>query len=153
MKKIIIIAVLFFSSSDAVPQNGFTCDMSDVDTLLTPTEKCIVECIKQLQLEKYLGHENVAFFDSIINCSYKKTILWAERKDSYYTAIIFQLTDNLQIRLYPKKVLYGNKVGYNKKKKFDPKMANFEIPFKIVLVRGIDFFCEMGTLPSFGDTK
>jgi hypothetical protein len=56
--------------------------MNEVDSLLTPTEKCIVECIKQFQLEKYLGQKNVAFFDSVINCFYKKSILWAERTDS-----------------------------------------------------------------------
>jgi hypothetical protein len=116
MKRGIIVLTFVFASTHVFSQKGFSCEMNEVDSLLTPTEKCIIECIKQLQLERYLGHENVAFFDSIINCSFKKTILWAERKGYYYTAIIFQLTDNLQIRLYPGKILYGNKLVYSKGK-------------------------------------
>jgi hypothetical protein len=146
MKKIIIIAVLFFSSSDAFSQNGFTCDMSEVDTLLTPTEKCILECIKQLPLEKYLGHQNIGFFDSLINCSYKKVKLVAERQGYYYTTVIFSFTENLKIKFYFKILQYGNKGWYNAKRKWDPKMANKEIPFKLKIFHFITPFCEMGSL-------
>jgi len=154
MKKVIIIIVSFFLlSTSAFSQKGFICDMRNVDTLLTPVEKCIVECIRQSHLEKYLGHKNISFFDSVLNCSYKKVKLWAERRDAYYTSIIFQFTDNLQMRLFPKELMYGSKMIYNEKNNFDPKLANLEIPFSIVLVHGIDYFCELGKLPSLNDKK
>jgi hypothetical protein len=66
-----IIAVLFFSATHVFSQSGFNCDMSEVDSALTPTEKCNLSCIRQLPLEKYLGQKNIGFFDSLINCSYK----------------------------------------------------------------------------------
>lgn len=146
MKQLIIVAIIFLSSIQVFSQNGFTCEMNEVDSLLTPTEKCILNCIQQLPLEKYLGHKNIAFFDSLINCSYKKVVLVAERKGYYYTTVTFAFTDNLQIRFYFKKLQYGNKKLYDTKKKWDPKVADKEIPCKIKIFHFITPFCEMGSI-------
>ncbi len=146
MKRILFISILFFCSTRVFSQKGFSCDMSEVDTLLTPTEKCIVSCIQQLPLEEYLGRQNIGFFDSLINCSYKRVILLTEKKGYYYTTVVFAFTANLQIRLYFKKLQYGNKNLYNEKNKWNPKIANREIPFKIKIFHFITPFCEIGSL-------
>jgi len=153
MKRLSIFALTFLISTHTFGQTGFDCGMPGEDSVLTSTERCIVQCIKDLRLEQYLGHENVAFFDSIVNCSVKKLKLWSYRNDNYYTAIIFQLTDNLEMRLYPKQLIYSHKKMYDAKKKFDPQLAQLEIPFKITLVKGFDFLCEMGSLPGLPDNN
>lgn len=146
MKKIVIIIALFFTAPHVFSQNGFACDMKGVDTLLTPTETCILECVKKLPFEKYLGQQNMAFFDSLINCSYKKVILIAERAGYYYTTIAFSFSDNLQIRFYVKKLQYGNKKLYNAKKKWNPQLADKEIPYKVKIFHFITPICEVGSL-------
>jgi hypothetical protein len=143
MKKIIIIAALFFSSTCTYSQNGFVCDMKEADTLMTPTEKCILNCIQQLPLEKNLGHQNLKFFDSLINCSYKGVDYISERK-GYLTTAIFNLSNNLHIRFYFKKVRYVK--GYNPTGKWDIKLMMKETPSKLKIYYSGTPFCETGSL-------
>jgi hypothetical protein len=143
MKKIVVIIVLVFSSAHAFSQKGFACDLSEVDTLLGPTEKCILNCIQQLPLEKNLGHCNLKFFDSLINCSYKRIDYISERK-GYLTTAVFNFSDNLHIRFYFKKVQYVK--GYNPTGKWDIKLMMKETPSKLKIFYSGTPFCEMGSL-------
>jgi hypothetical protein len=63
MKTIVISAIFLFSSIFAFCQSGLKCDIGEIDTLMTPVEKCILNCIKQLPLENYLAHRDIGFFD------------------------------------------------------------------------------------------
>ena len=115
MKKQIAIIVLVFLPVFVLSQ---TIDLNmapETDTVLTPTEKCLLACIKQLPLGKYLGTKNIHFFDSLINCSIKRIVSVAERRGYYYTTVHFYFTDNLHIRFYPEELKYGNKDLYTKK--------------------------------------
>ncbi|MBK6828716.1 MAG: hypothetical protein IPG86_18530 [Chitinophagaceae bacterium] len=143
MRKIVFAFVLVVISSRLLAQKGFDCEMNEVDSLLTPTERCIIECIKQLPVEKFLGYRSIGFFDSLFNCTYKKVILMAERKGYYYTTIVFSFTENLHVRLYLKELRYANKNLYNAKNKWDPKIPNKEIPFKLKIYHLITPFCEV----------
>ncbi len=143
MKKIIIIATLFFTSTHVFSQKGIDCDMSEVDKLLTPTEKCILECIRQVPLEKYLGLKSIGFFDSLINCSYKSVGYLYESK-GYVTTAVFSFSENLQVRFYFKRFAYIK--SRTPPGQLNTKLMRKEVPSKLKIFYSVTPFCEIGSL-------
>jgi HKD family nuclease len=132
--------VLFFQVNS---QGQLSCDLRGVDSLMTPSEKGILECLKTYEFEKYLGKKDINFYDSLITCANKSVRYIFELKGNF-SCVGFFFTEDFYIKFYIDTLKYTR--VKTPMKELDIELVNREIPARMVVLYSLTLICEAGKM-------